>query len=123
HVGHDAAISSLLACRAALLRAAELFNVATRKQELWIDRELGRLWKKRGPFPGLGAVLSAIGIPMGNFIAQVLTETVGEEGNPWTAWDASLNDPAKHLPKDLSRHIDGTIAKAWKRMDKVPRNF
>jgi ATP-dependent exoDNAse (exonuclease V) alpha subunit len=123
HVGHDAAISALLACRAALLRASELFNISISKQEQWIDRELGRLWKKRGPFPGLGAVLSATGITMGNFIAQALTDTVGDEGNPWPAWDATLQNPDKHLPKELSRHIDGTIAKAWKRMDQERRAF
>lgn len=123
HVGHDAAISALLACRIALLRAAELFNVATRQQEQWIDRELGRLWKKRGPFPGLGAVLSATGILMGNFIAQALAENVGDEGSPWSAWDAALQDPANHLPKELARHIDNTIAKAWQRMDKKRRSF
>ena len=116
HVGHDAAISSLLACRAALLRSAELFSISTRKQEEWIDCELGRLWKKRGPFPGLGAVLCATGIPMGNFIAQSLAEKVGDDGNPWPAWDAALQDPARHLPGELAAHIDDTIAKSWKRM-------
>jgi hypothetical protein len=123
HVGHDAAISALLACRSALLRAAELFNVGTKKQEQWIDRELGRLWKKRGPFPGLGAVLCSIGIPMGNFIAQTLNEKVGDDGNPWTAWETALQAPGQHLPKELARHIDTTIAKAWKRMDKERRSF
>jgi ATP-dependent exoDNAse (exonuclease V) alpha subunit len=123
HVSHDAAISALLACRAALLRAAELFNVSTRKQERWIDGELGRLWKKRGPFPGFGAVLCAIGVPMGNFIAQTLTEKIGDEGNLWAAWDAALQNPAKHLPEELSRHLDSTIAKAWKRMDAERRSF
>jgi hypothetical protein len=123
HVSHDAAISSLLACRAALQRAGELFSCTTRKQEQWIDRELGRLWKKRGPFPGLGAVLSATGISMGNFLAQALTEKAGENGNPWTAWDAALSDPTKHLPKELVQNIDDTIAKAWKRMGKERRAF
>ena len=117
HVSHDAAISALLSCRDALLRSAELFNVSTRKQEDWIDRELGSLWKKRGPFPGLGAssLLRRAGL-MGTFIAQTLTDRVGDEGNPWPAWDSVLQDPAKHLPKELSRHVDSTIAKAWKRM-------
>lgn len=123
HVGHDAAISALLSCRQALLRSAELFTVSIKKQEQWIDRELGRLWKKRGPFPGLGAVLSAMAMPMGNFIAQALTEKIGEDGDPWNALDAALQDPAKHLPKELSRHIDATISKAWKRMDKERRSF
>ena len=123
HVGDDAGIEALLACRAALLRAGELFNFQCRTQELWIDRELGRLWRKRGAFPGLGSILSATGIAMGNFIAQTLAEEVGEEGNPWKAWDAVLTDPAKHLPKDLANHIDPTIIKSWNKMSKERRGF
>ncbi len=60
---------------------------------------------------------------MGNFIAQSLTEQVGDEGNPWAAWDAALQDPEKHFPKELSRHIDDTIAKSWKRMGAERRSF
>lgn len=123
HVSHDAAISALLACRSALQRAGELFSFSARNQEQWIDRELGRLWKNRGPFPGLGAVLSATGIPMGNFLAQSLAETAGENGNPWTAWDTALTAPTRHLPKELARCVDDTIAKAWKRMGKERRAF
>lgn len=123
HVSNDAAISALLACRAALLRAGELFNVATRKQEQWIDVQLGRLWKKRGAFPGLGAVLTATGVPMGNFVAQSLSEKVGEEGNAWAAWYAAIGAPSKHLPPELARHIDGTTAKAWQRLAAERRQF
>ncbi len=123
HVSHDAAISTLLACRAALLRASELFNLSTNRQEEWIDRELGRLWKKRGPFPGLGAVLSATGIPMGNFIAQHLVGKAGDEGNPWSVWDAALPNPGEHLPPELSRRIDKTVASSWRRMKPERRRF
>lgn len=116
HVGHDAAIESLLACRSSLLRAAELFDVSTGKQEAWIDRELGRLWKQRGSFPGLGAVLGASGIPMGHFMAQALVEKAGESEDPWAVFDAMLADPPSVLPKELARHIDSTIAKSWLRI-------
>ena len=123
HVSHDTAISALLSCRAALHRATELFNISTAKQDKWIDHELGRLWKKRGPFPGMGAVLSATGIAMGNFIAHELSERAGENGNPWHIWDEVLQNPAAHLTEDLSCHIDNTIARAWKRMCKERRSF
>ncbi len=123
HVGHDAAIGALLACRDALLRANQLFNVSIAKQEQWIDRELGRLWKKRGPFPGFGAVLGAVGVPMGNFVAQSLVDKVGEQGNPWQAWDAALRDPKKHLPAELARRLDATTVKAWQRMPAERRKF
>lgn len=120
HVGHDAAIGALLACRAALLRSAELFNVDIGPQEAWIDQQLGRLWKKRGPFPGMGAVLGATGVPLAHFVAQALVDKVSEDGNPWTAWQAAVADPRKHLPTDLARRLDATIAKAWQQM-KPPR--
>ena len=113
HVGNDAAISALLSCRAALLRSAELFSFSSQRQEQWIDRELGRLWRKRGPFPGLGAVLTATGVPMGHFIAQALIEQVGEDADPWPAWFKALEDPENGLPAELVRHIDSTIAKSW----------
>ena len=116
HVGHDAAIAALLACRAALQRSAELFNVATAPQEAWIDQQLGRLWKKRGPFPGLGAVLGATGVPMAHFVAQALVDKVGEDGNPWVAWQTAVADPRKHLPADLARRLDSTIAKSWQKL-------
>lgn len=123
HVGHDAAIAALLACRAALLRSSELFNLSTTTQEAWIDQQLGRLWKKRGPFPGLGSVLSATGVPMGNFIAQALVNKVGEDGNPWDAWQAAIADPRKELPPDLARRLDTTIVKAWQRLTPLRRQF
>ncbi len=123
HVSNDTAISSLLACRAALLKSQELFSVSIRKQELWIDRELGRLWVKRGPFPGIGAVLSASGVPLGNFIGHSLIEQVGEEGNPWTAWDAAIENPKKILPKELASNLDTSIRGDWKNKTRARRAY
>jgi hypothetical protein len=117
HVSNDAAISSLLSIRGALQRCSRLFNYESKPYEQWIDRELGRLWNKRGPFPGVGVVLSAMGVGMGNFMAQALINKVGEDGDPWQAWFGVLDDPDEKLPADLSRYIDTTIAKLWKKMD------
>jgi hypothetical protein len=123
HVGNDAAISSLLSIRDALNRCSELFSYSCDEQEKWIDRELGRLWKKRGPFPGLGAVLTATGVSMGNFVAQALVDKVGVTENPWLAWFKAAENPSAELPKELARHIDATIAKSWKRMPPERRGF
>jgi len=123
HVGHDAAIAALLACRSALLRSSERFDLPINTQEQWIDRQLGRLWKTRGAFPGMGAVLNASGIPMGHFIAQALRQKVGEGGNPWTEWQAVLKDPKERLPKELASGIDATIVKDWQRKPTERRGF
>ena len=116
HVGDDAAIEALLSMRAALLRASELFKADIRKQETWIDLELGRLWQKRGPFPGMGAVLHASGVPMGNFIAQALSDRAGVSDSPWSVWFSALEAPSDYFRAELASRIDSTIAKAWKFM-------
>jgi hypothetical protein len=122
-VGNDAAISALLNCREALHRAADLFNTPIMAQETWIDAQLGRLWKKRGPFPGMGSVLTAIGIPLGNFVAQALVDEVGEEGNPWEAWEAFLRGSSTILPEALSTQIAPIVAKSWQRLPDQRRQF
>ena len=123
HVGDDAAIGSLLSMRAALLKSAELFGADIQKQESWIDTELGRLWRKRGPFPGMGAVLYACGVPLGNFIARALDEYTGDDTSPWSVWYSLLDSPGKILQPQLARLIDRTTAMAWKSMPTERRAF
>lgn len=123
HVGDDAAIGSLLSMRAALLKSAELFGADIQKLETWIDKELGRLWHSRGPFPGMGAVLYGCGVPLGNFIAKELEKRAGNDGSPWSEWYSLLDSPQDFLQPQLARHIDHTIAMAWKSMPEERRAF
>lgn len=123
HVPTDAAIEALLSCREALHKATKLFNVTINRQEEWIDRELGRLWHKRGAFPGMGAVLSAMGVPLGNFVAQALSDKAGDTGSPWLAWFDTLIDPESNLPNPLARKLDETIVKTWQRLPAERRAF
>ena len=123
HVSNDAAISALLAMSESLHRCSELFGYVSDPYEQWIDKELGRLWQKRGPFPGFGAVLCATGVMRGNFIAQALVDKVGEAENPWPAWFKALEAPDVAFPPELARHIDATVAQSWKRMRADRRGF
>jgi len=123
HVSDDAAIEALQAMRESLLKSAELFGADVRKQEAWIDQELGRLWRKRGPFPGLGVVLHACGVPMGNFIARALSERAGDDESPWAVWFSLLDSPGDYLQPELARRVDPTIAKSWKAMASERRAF
>ena len=123
HVRDDAAIEALLSMRVALLKSAELFGADIRKQEEWIDRELGRLWQKRGPFPGMGAVLYACGVPLGNFVASAVGDKAGDNRSPWEVWDSLLDSPQEHLAPELARGIDPTVAQAWKGMTSERRTF
>ena len=123
HLGPDAAISALLSCRTALERSAELFGYDKRRQDAWIDKQIGRLWRLRGAFPGLGAVLAADGLEMGNFIGLLLQEKAGEAGNPWKLWDETVADPNRHLPASLAANLDKTIRKSWQYKSAERRQF
>ena len=123
HVRDDSAIEALLSMRFSLSKCAELLGTDIRKQEEWIDRELGRLWRKRGPFPGMGAVLYATGVPMGNFIARELANQAGDDHSPWSLWFSLLDAPGKVLPQELAKGVDGTTALAWKGMPPERRAF
>ena len=123
HVGDDVAIEALQSIRASLVRSAELFGADIRNQEAWIDKELGRLWRKRGPFPGLGAVLYTSGVSMGNFIARALNEHAWDDKSPWSVWFSLLDAPGDYLQPELARRVDRTVARSWKAMPDERRAF
>jgi ATP-dependent exoDNAse (exonuclease V) alpha subunit len=89
HVSHDSAIATLLTASRVLERLSEVLSGPWEQYRNWIDGELDRLWKLRGPFPGLGTALNALGIQRGNLLAQRLALKFGEssEGWPEDPWD------------------------------------
>jgi hypothetical protein len=98
HVSDDSAIAALGAMRDGLHKAADVLpGLETRRLDAWIDSQLGRLWKRRGPFPGLGSVLCAFGVHLGHFIAQSVYTKVGEHNDPWPALDQMFGDPRAFL--------------------------
>ena len=93
HVTHDGAIAALLSMENKLRLINEELGIDTTNQQQWIHNEFARLWKLRGPFPGLGAVLCAFGFSRGVFIAQELQALAGENEDPWPQVDRMFNEP------------------------------
>ena len=62
---HDGAVASLVACAATLHRIRGRIEGPWVQALAWIDTQLNRLWKARGPFPGLGPAVSAFGYEWG----------------------------------------------------------
>jgi ATP-dependent exoDNAse (exonuclease V) alpha subunit len=77
----------------------------------WCEKQLKTVWEDRGMYPGLGAVLSAFGIPYGFDVANVLRSTYKDTG----LWD-NLIDGLKNIHtivpiemKGIRVKITGTI--------------
>ena len=112
-VTHDGAISALLAMEVALNRMEQELGIATGWQRQWVHDELVRLWKVRGPYPGLGAILRSFGLTRGLFVAHALQQKAGDNADPWPLVGQAFVDPASILPSEL--HLDvKELAPAWK---------
>ena len=112
-VTHDGAIGALLALESSLERIETELGLPCTWQKKWIHDELVRLWRVRGPFPGLGAVLTAFGFSRGVFVAHALQQKAGENENPWPLVDLIFKTPDSFLPKALQRDIK-ELAPVWK---------
>lgn len=121
-VTHDAAIATLLGMETALGRMEAELGIATGWQRVWLHDELVRLWKVRGPFPGLGAVLGAFGLSRGIFVAHALQQQAGENTDPWALVDKVFGDPEKILSKGLQADIR-ELSPTWKKLPEERRVF
>ena len=121
-VTHDGAIAALLSMETVLLRMHEELGIATDWQREWIHTELVRLWKVRGPFPGLGAVMTAFGISRGVFVAHALQDKAGDNADPWPLVDAAFADQKSILPQPLRADVK-ELAPTWKGLKPERRNY
>jgi ATP-dependent exoDNAse (exonuclease V) alpha subunit len=123
HVSPDGALSSLLVIADALRNAQKCLEGDFSSQILWVDQQITRLWKQRGPCPGLGAVLGAMGISYGAFVANEITDAVGVDTDPWPRVEAMLEDPESFLSPELASRIDAIVGKGWKRRSDTRKAF
>ncbi|HWD18180.1 MAG TPA: ATP-dependent RecD-like DNA helicase [Verrucomicrobiae bacterium] len=124
HVTDDTAIAALAALQIGLRKAASILpDFDPRAAEKWIDQESGRLWRKRGPFPGLGAVLTAFGVHLGHFAAHTIQTKAGDDGDPWPLVDQMFQKPTSVLPAELAGNVDTTLGKTWQRLSTERRAY
>jgi hypothetical protein len=121
-VTHDGAIGALLSLEIALTRIEDDLGIATGWQRQWIHDELVRLWKVRGPFPGLGAVLAAFGLSRGVFVAHALQAKAGENSDPWPLVGRAFQDAGSVLPQELHRDLK-ELAPTWRGLTQERRSL
>lgn len=121
-VTHDGAIAAMLSLETALDRQESELGLVSEWQRRWIQDELIRLWKVRGPFPGLGAVLASFGLSRGIFVAHALQQKAGENEDPWPLVNKAFDSPGSILAKEL--HTDlAELASTWKGLNQDRKAF
>ena len=115
---HDGAVASLVSCAAALQRIRGRIEGPWDQALEWIDKELNRIWRARGAFPGLGSALSAFGYEWGfkhgtllAYEVELMREATG--GSPWDLVDAVIrNKTGRSGP--IASLITPGMRKGWK---------
>jgi len=115
HVTPSSAIAALLSVKEALATYNERFGGEWTEQLKWVDQRLGELWLLRGPYPGLGSILCAVGVQYGYQLAYYCWEKAGENGDPWTVLGSLVENP-NELPGDLKTQITG-FSDTWRYLE------
>jgi hypothetical protein len=94
HVSHDLAIDALLSLEAAGRAAQRILGEFGGQLGFgWVENQLNRLWKLRGPSPGLASALGAFGVSRPVTAAHMLDALVGHGADPWPAVGRVMADP------------------------------
>lgn len=129
-VSNDSAIESLLVLADKLRRFQELLPDKDYSEQLkWIDNEISRIWKLRGAFPGLGAVLAGLKVEQGNFIAWELDSIIRDQDtgeatqDPWNYVERLMQGDTAFIPAHLNIKISDTVKDTWKVYSKDEKDF
>lgn len=99
HVSPDGAVAALMELHRAVRATTALGDPAINVPEAslrWLDEQLHRAWKRRGPTPGLPAVLGRLGFRHPTFAAHEIISAVGETGDPWPVLEGLLDGRSTH---------------------------
>lgn len=76
HVSYDATIDVILSC----IKAFEIINNCLDEDYSnvldWLNARLAEVWEDRGAFPGMGAMLTALELPLDVLMARQIKANV-----------------------------------------------
>ncbi|MEW2329434.1 AAA family ATPase [Micromonospora chersina] len=123
HVSHDLAIDGLLSLLAAGRAARRILGDGTGPLGFdWLESQLNRLWKLRGPRPGLASVLAALGVPQYVTFAHVVAAASGPGTDPWPTLDEAMADPNR-LGITAKAHLTPSLRSVWKALKPERRDL
>ena len=116
HVSYDSTIEVILSC----IKAFEIINDCLDEDYsnvlAWLNAQLDQVWKDRGAFPGLGAMLTAMELPLGVLMAQQIKEEAKEQENIWDYVDKIFENPEEVLTENLAVKVTPVLKQTWKHM-------
>ena len=113
HLSHDSVIEVILSCIKAFEIISDCLDEDYSNVLEWLNAQIAEVWEDRGAFPGLGAMLCALEIPLGMLIAKELKERTAEDADIWGEVGKMFDNPADLLPQNLAKKITPVTKKTW----------
>jgi ATP-dependent exoDNAse (exonuclease V) alpha subunit len=122
HAGHDAAIAALLELARVVDLLPGVIDGPWEKVAAWISSRIADAWILRGPYPGLGAALTAVGLERGAVVAHRVVEQIGDKPDLWSEVGKAIADGA--LGRGPCAGLIGRMGrKAWEALSADKERF
>jgi ATP-dependent exoDNAse (exonuclease V) alpha subunit len=120
----DVALSTLVRCLDAV-RKVRSHGVAAgpwERREEWLNAQIAEAWQDRGPFPGAGAALEALGMRLGTSLVLEFQANgkIAAGDDPWPLLDAVLRGKTKPPQKSYQADLEA-VRPTWQRLTKERR--
>lgn len=121
HLSYDAVISVLLQTIKALEIIKECIPGNWGHCISWTKDRLAEVWRDRGPFPGLGSMLSAVGFRCGEIMAKEIKKHVQNPAQYEAVLDAALSSPKNYFSPAVLRSLGRTELETYNALPKERR--
>lgn len=93
------------------------------EREDWVNSQIATAWRDRGAFPGVGAVLEALGMRLGTslFLELLLNNQISSEENPWPKIDSILRGETEP-PKQAYKKDIQSVSLTWTNLSEERRS-
>ncbi|WP_433666374.1 AAA family ATPase [Nocardia sp. CA-136227] len=105
-VDHDAAIAALLELTRVVDLLPGVVDGPWHQAAAWLSERVAEIWEQRGPYPGLGAVLTAAGVARGGLIAYRAVQGLDDSADLWPAVEAEVEQHGRVARKTWA-HLTG----------------
>ena len=107
HISYDAVISVLLQTIKALEIIKDCISGNWKECIVWSKQRLKEVWRDRGPFPGLGAMLSTVGFTYGEVIAREIKPYIED----LSQYEATVENAFKVPERYFSQKVLSTLGR------------
>ena len=123
HLSYDAIISVILQCIKSLKIIKKCIPGNWGECISWLEVQLQKAWKDRGPFPGLSTMLQVTRFKYSELIVKEIRNNLVDSYDYEGALTSALNHPDKYFTYKVRKALSETVIQTFLRMREERKNL